>query len=382
MREQPAILGGTPIRPQGPPSWPPQNPAIRDVLMSMWNDGSWGRYHGPHCDRLIDELARRHQTEHVMLCSSGTVAVELALRGVSVAPGDNVLLAAYDFKANFQNVLAIDAKPVLVDIRPDDWQFDVDRLEHAKFPITNTQAVLVSHLHGGVVDMPRLQECSRQHGVRLIEDACQMPGANVFGRPAGTWGDVGVISFGGSKTLSAGRGGAVLTNDATIAQRIRLHMQRGNNAYPLSELQAAVLLPQLTALDELRQRRSASVKALREWFNSVPGLQPFAVQADCEPDYYKLGLQYDSTAFGGLSRDRFASAMRAEGVALDAGFRGLHRIHSRRRFHPLGDLTNADRADTDVLVLHHPVLLEDNAALREIITAVERIREFASEIAE
>ena len=382
MRERPAILGGEPIRPQGPPGWPPQFPAIRDVMLSMWQDGSWGRYHGPHCERLIDELARRHQTEHVILCSSGTVAVELALRGVSVGPGDDVLLAAYDFKANFQNVLTIGAKPVLVDIHPADWQFDVERLEQSESSSTNTRAVLVSHLHGGVVDVPRLKEWGHQHGVKLIEDACQMPGANMFGRPAGTWGDVGVISFGGSKTLSAGRGGAIVTNDATIAQRIRLHMQRGNNAYPLSELQAAVLLPQVNALDEFRERRSASVTTLRSWLHTVPGLRPFAVPADCEPDYYKLGLQYDSAAFGGLSRDRFSLAMRAEGIALDAGFRSLHRIHSRRRFHQLGDLTHADRADTDVLVLHHPVLLEDNATLREIIMAAERIREFAGEIAE
>ena len=79
----------------------------------------------------------------------------------------------------------------------------------------------------------------------MIEDACQAPGAMLEGRRAGTFGDVGVLSFGGSKLLTSGRGGAVLTSDAHMAQRIRLYTQRGNEAYPLSEMQAAVVLPQL-----------------------------------------------------------------------------------------------------------------------------------------
>ena len=379
MPDLPAILGGVPIRPQGPPTWPLRRSAIRDGLLSAWDNGSWGRYHGPHTEQLTEYLAERHQCEHIILCSSGTVAVELAYRGVSVQTGDKILLAGYDFKANFQNALILDACPLLVDIRPDDWQLDIEQLEKAS---PHAGVVLASHLHGGVVDMPRLKTWAGQHDVRIIEDACQMPGAKLFGRPAGTWGDVGVLSFGGSKTLSAGRGGAVLTNDAAIAQRIRLYMQRGNNAYPLSELQAAVLLPQWVELDSNRQRRTASVEKLCKWGESLAGLRPFKAPADCEPDYYKLGFQYDSAAFAGLSRDRFAAAMRAEGIALDAGFRSLHCIHSRRRFRTLDDLPHADRADRDVLVLHHPVLLEDDAALREIITAAERIREFAGQIVE
>ncbi|WP_166820389.1 DegT/DnrJ/EryC1/StrS family aminotransferase [Thalassoroseus pseudoceratinae] len=379
MSERPAILGGEPIRPQGPPEWPPRNPAIRDALLSAWQDGSWGRYDGRHCRELIEQLAEHHQTEHVILCSSGTVAVELALRGVGVGSGDDVLLAAYDFKANFQNVLTIGANPLLHDIRHDDWQFDVQSLECIEMP--QSTAVLVSHLHGGVVDMPALRRWADRQKIKVIEDACQMPGAQLFGRTAGTWGDVGVISFGGSKTLSAGRGGAVLTNDATIAQRTRLYTQRGNNAYPLSELQAAVLLPQLRSLDHNRQRRLDNANTLRESFATSSGLRAFKLKADCEPDYYKLGIQYDPETFGGLSRDRFSAAMRAEGIAMDPGFRSLHRIHSRRRFRTVGDLPEADRADTNVLVLHHPVLLEDNAALQEIISATERIREFAGEIA-
>ena len=105
-----------PIRPEGPPTWPPDWPEVREAVEATLADGSWGRYHGPHCQRLEQALAEFHGVEEVLLCCSGTAAVELALHGARVGPSDEVILAAYDFKANFQNVLALGATPVLVDL--------------------------------------------------------------------------------------------------------------------------------------------------------------------------------------------------------------------------------------------------------------------------
>ncbi|HUG91933.1 MAG TPA: DegT/DnrJ/EryC1/StrS family aminotransferase [Planctomycetaceae bacterium] len=388
----PAILGGTPIRPDGPPAWPLDDPAVADALRSALSDGTWGRYHGPHTGRLCQQLAAFHSCQHVILCASGTAAIELALRGAKVGPGDEVVLAAYDFKANFQNVLTLGATPVLVDVRPENWNIDVERLEEAIAPAT--RAIIVSHLHGGIVAMPRVQEIADRHGIAVIEDACQAHGAMSGGRTAGTWGDVGVLSFGGSKLLTAGRGGAILTNDADIVQRIRLYTQRGNEAYPLSELQAAVLLPQLEQLDERNGRRFERVRLLVSLLEDRKGLVPFR-NTDPDhspltshdslpptPSYYKLGLQYDPAAFDGLPRDTFAAAMRAEGVALDTGFRSLHAIHSRRRFRAVGELTHAAEADRRVLTLHHPVLLGSEEDLRQVIAALDKVRSFATMIGE
>src|SRR5205823_4882353 len=109
--------------------------------------------------------------------------------------------------------------------------------------------------------------------LRVIEDAAQAPGALVQGRKAGTWGDVGVLSFGGSKLLTAGRGGAILSSCADIVQRIRAWTFRGNHINPLSELQAAVLLPQLDKLDERNQQRWQSVQLLRNYLTDVPGFR-------------------------------------------------------------------------------------------------------------
>lgn len=376
---RPALLGGPAIRPQGPPTWPPDDPAVHEAAARALADGSWGRYHGPHGPALVERLAAAHGCDHAILCASGTAAVELALRGAKVGPGDEVILAAYDFKGNFADVLSVGATPVLVDIAPDGSSLDVEHLPAAIGPAT--RAILVSHLHGGIAAMPPLMEIARAHGLTVIEDACQMPGAVVHGRPAGLWGDVGVLSFGGSKLLTAGRGGAVLTSNADIAQRIRLYTQRGNEAYPLSELQAALLLPQLDQLSHRNRHRAAHAARLCGWLAERPGLVPLHnPPSDSEPGYYKLGLWYDPAAFGGLPRDLFAQALRAEGIALDPGFRALHRTHSPRRYRRAGALPHAERADERLLTLHHPILLGGESDLRQIVAAIDRIRHHAAAV--
>jgi perosamine synthetase len=377
----PAIVGGPAIRPQGPPDWPGCDPAVSAIVERALADGTWGKYHGPHSAQLAERLAEYHACEHVALCASGTAAVELALRGLKAGDGDEVVLAAYDFKGNFQTVLTVGATPVLIDVRADNWNLDADRLEAAIGP--RTRAIIVSHLHGGVVDMPAVMEIARRHGIRVIDDACQMPGAEIAGRKAGTWGDVGVLSFGGSKLLSAGRGGALLTSDAEIVQRARLYSHRGNEAYPLSELQAAVLIPQLEQLDGRNELRRENVARLRDLMSDARGLKLFDNgPIDAAPGYYKLGLQYDAAPFDGLSRDEFAGAVRAEGIAMDAGFRGLHRIHSRRRFRAAGELRNADAADEMVLILHHPVLLGSDEDIAQVAAAIDKVRRHATIIRE
>lgn len=377
--KRPAILGGEPTFPLGPPAWPINRPEIHDALQAAWKSGDWGRYHGRNSARLVDRMCEYLTAEHVMLCASGTAAVELALRGLKVGAGDEVILAAYDFKGNFQDVLALDAVPVLLDVNPWTRQLNLDELAVAVSP--KTKAIIASHLHGGLVPMPKLMAFARERGILVLEDACQMPGAIVNGRRAGMWGDVGVWSFGGSKLLSAGRGGAIFTSHAEVAQRIRLQTQRGNDAYPLSELQAAVLLPQLERLEEDELLRLRSVETLRAVFCRPEILVPVPeLQPDSRPGYYKLGLQYVGQSYG-LSRDRFIAAMRAEGIAVDAGFRGLHKIHSSQRYRRSSDLRHASQMDVDVIVLHHPILLTGaESDLQQIGVAAENILWHADEI--
>lgn len=368
--ELPALLGGPAVRPQGPPDWPPADEEVRQALDEAHRDGSWGKYHGGRVEILEQRLGEYHGC-HALACGSGSFAIELALRALKIGPGDEVVLSAYDYPGNFLAVHAIGAVPVLADVHPDNWNLDADRLAEACGP--TTRAFLVSHLHGGIVPMRQVMELAAARGVKVVEDAAQCPGAVVQGRRAGTWGDAGVLSFGGSKLLTAGRGGALLTPHADVWQRARLALHRGNVICPLSELQAAVLLPQFAHLDGRNAQRALQVGQLLEWLRDVPGLRPFVnAVADSQPAYYKLGLRLEAGAFG-LSRQRWVAALRAEGIAFDEGFRGLHVGRSPSRFRRGGSLTEADRAHAGSVILHHPVLLGTSADVEEVARAVLKV---------
>jgi dTDP-4-amino-4,6-dideoxygalactose transaminase len=275
---------------------------------------------------------------------------------LGIGPGDEVLLGAYDFPGNFRAVEAVGALPVLVDLDPGTRTIDPDAAADAWTPAT--RALIATHLHGGVADMPRLTRLAHDRGGTVLEDACQMPGAVVAGLPAGTSGDAGCLSFGGSKLLTAGRGGAVVTPRGDIAQRAKVACHRGNHAWPLSELQAAALLPQLERLPARHACRLAAAERLLDRLNLVPGLVPPDLRLpQTEPAYYKLGFLYDADSLGGFTRAEFIAAVRAEGIAVDAGFRGFLSRSARRCRRP-DRLPVAEAAAASTVLLHHPVLLE------------------------
>ncbi len=377
----PALLGGSPVCPAGPPDWPTADESIRDALVSAWQSGAWGKYLGGLVEELEQRLTELFHLPHVATCASGTFAVELALRALKVGPGDEVILSAYDYPGNFLSVHAVGALPVLLDVDPDNWNLALDRLADAFSP--KTRALLVSHLHGGLVPMPALVKLASARRVAVIEDAAQAPGAWLTDRPVGNWGDVGILSFGGSKLLSAGRGGALLTRRADVAQRARLLLTRaGNRVCPLSELQAAVLLPQLDQLRTRNEQRAEAVRRLQTLLQGVPGLKLFRNRTATElsegkhlAGYYKVGFQYEAGAFG-LSREQFLAALRAEGIAFDAGFAALHVGRSPSRYRAGGPLSEAERAHSGAVVLHHPVLLGTVEQIEQVARAVRKVQEF------
>lgn len=356
------------------------SPSIRDNLLNSLDDGSWGLYEGHWTSRLVEMLADHFQCQHVLACSSGTIAVELALRGLLVGPGDEVIMAGYDFPGNFRAIEAIGAFPVLVDVVPDGWVIDPTQIEEAV--TEKTRAIVVSHLHGQIADMNKIRDIvSRHHEksenrISIVEDVCQTPGASLRGRPLGTFGDVAALSFGGSKLLSAGRGGAVFTRSAEILQRAKIFNSRGNEAFPLSQLQAAVLLPQLEQLNEStieRGQAAAELIAATQDIEILSGLSQVVDSYSANEmvtDYYKLPwLLKDRT--NGWSRSDFIAAVQAEGLPIDVGFRGFLR-RSPRRCRRIGILVNSQVAAQQTLLLHHPILRLDAENKTEMIAAALR----------
>ena len=368
-----ALDGGEPTIPEGPPHWPRTTPAIEDIVQQALADGSWGRYESQWSQKLIKSLSMDFGCEHVLLCSSGTIGVELALRGSGVKRDDEVILAGYDFPGNFRAIEAIGATPVLIDVIEGGWVIDPAMVAAAVSE--KTTAIVVSHLHGQIADLTAIREAlmvaAPQRNIVIVEDACQTAGGRIGKRKLGSLGNVGVLSFGGSKLLSAGRGGALITSDVDIHQRAKIFAGRGNDAFPLSELQAAVLLPQLDQLADFTTLRAVSAAKLIDITSAATALSGLSqvVSSDHEPAYYKLPWLLANPTQGGWTREEFVRVVRAEGVALDSAFRGFTR-RSPRRCRVSAPLVNSQIAAQQTVLLHHPVLLESAETIQLVGEAI------------
>ena len=371
-----AIQGGDPTFPEGPPKWPVADDAIGKSINDALESGQWGFYEGDLTAQLHQSLQAEFQLSDSLLCSSGTISVELALRGVGVKSGDEVILCAYDFPGNFRSIEAIGAVPVLVDAVANGWVMDHEKVSEAISE--KTSAVVVSHLHGQTGDIKSIADIVRPAGIKIVEDVCQSPGGWGDGQMLGAGGDVATFSFGGSKLLSAGRGGAILSNDEATIQRAKIFAHRGNDAFPLSQIQAALLLPQIKQLRIRNQRRHQAAEKVADSVNRLSGLMSLHIpNADnAIGAYYKLPIiiQKDSP----FDRAKFLSAIQEEGVAMDVGFRGFAKRSTRRCRHA-GSLENAAWAAENTMLLHHPILLSDDEQIDRLTGAIERCHKYCLE---
>ena len=346
--------------------------AVRTALASAAKEGAWQTYEGPSLRRLRTVMSKVVNREHVRLCCSGTFAVELAVRSLHLPSDAEVILAGYDFPGNFRAIQDAGARVVLCDVAENDWVPHVAQLEQAFGP--NTKAIVVSHLHGSLAPMADICRWAREHGLFVVEDACQVHGASINGRPTGAWGDLGIFSFGGSKLIAAGRGGAVVTDDARLSQRMTVYCERGNDSYALSELQAAVLVPQyenLTMDHELRLRAAGDLiqgLAKHKWLSVVP------MAENLRPAYYKIGIMLRDSILqsapvhtfvqnrsGALSmsftRDYILQFLEHQQVDCGAGFHGFVR-RSANRCRKVDVLDNSRFAADATIVIHHSHLLD------------------------
>lgn len=249
--------------------------AVLEVLRS-------GQYiGGATISRFETDFATACGVPHAIGCNSGTDALILALRGLGIGPGDEVITASFSFFATAEAISAVGATPVFVDVEESSYLIDLDQLEAAITPAT--RALLPVHLFGRPVDMERVCAIAERHGLKVVEDCAQATGASWAGRPVGSWGDVGCFSFFPTKNLgAAGDGGAITCRDAELAQVIRelavhgmprryLHTALGYNSR-LDAIQATVLNVKLPHLPRWVKHRGAIASQYHEQLAALSGV--------------------------------------------------------------------------------------------------------------
>ncbi|WP_158862769.1 DegT/DnrJ/EryC1/StrS family aminotransferase [Leifsonia sp. AG29] len=347
---------------------------VLDVLRS----GSIAQ--GPKVARLEEEFARMHGVPHAIAVNNGTTALVAALEVLDLEPGDEVVTSPFTFVATLNAILESGATATFADITLDDFNLDPESVRRAVGP--NTKVLLPVHLYGQMADMAPIAELATEKGLRILEDSAQSHGATYQGRAAGSFG-LGSFSLYATKNLTTGEGGIITTDDDALADRLRVLRNQGMRAryayemaghnYRLTDLQAALALPQLARYASIVEARKRNAARLIEGLEGVPG-----VVAPRELDgrshvWHQFTIRVTDEARVG--RDQFVEALHGEGVGAGVYYPRLLWDYDAYRDHPRVRRTEAPVADQvarQVISLPvHNALSDDD--LSAIVAAVRKI---------
>jgi dTDP-4-amino-4,6-dideoxygalactose transaminase len=333
---------------------------------------------GPEVEAFEREAAEYCRIKHAIGCGSGSDALLLALTALGVGPGDEVVTASFSFFATAGSIARLGARPVFVDISPDDFNVDPNLIERAITP--RAKAILPVHLFGQCAEMDAIREVADRHNLPVIEDAAQAIGAGYCERLAGAMGAVGCFSFFPSKNLGgAGEGGLMTTDDDDLAERLRLlrvhgmrpkyyHKVVGVNSR-LDALQAAVLGVKLKYLDRWSDARRRNAEHYDKLFAEA-GVEEVTTPA-VRPNRRHIFNQYTIRC---SRRDELMDFLKRRGVGSEIYYPAP--LHLQECFAHLGykpgDLPATERASRECLSL--PIYPELTEEMRQYV--VEKIAEF------
>lgn len=340
-----AISGGSAIRQKPFSAWPVFDDRERQLLDDVLSSGKWWRFafgqgvdlaeptEGQRSEVVMfqEEFARYHDCEYGIAAANGTGTLEMVLRVFDFGIGDEVIVPAYTYIASATCVLQNNLVPIFVDIDPDTYNIDPDRIEEA---ITDrTRAIIVVHFGGQPADMDRIMAIAEKHELVVIEDAAHAHGCEWNGKKAGSFGAAGSFSFQASKNMTAGEGGVLCTNDREIATEVEALMWAGRKVgrpwyefhrlgwnYRLTEFQAAILRVQLSRLAQQNGIREANAEYLSARLGKIEGIRPLCRDPRTTKNGYHIYIfRYDESLIG-LPREQFVDAMVAEGIPVMIGY--------------------------------------------------------------
>jgi dTDP-4-amino-4,6-dideoxygalactose transaminase len=309
--------------------------------------GAWDPdfYGGSQVQRFERACEAYFQVLHAVTVNSATSGLMAAVGAIGIEPGDEVIVSPWTMCASATAIVTWNAIPVFADIEPDTFCLDPQSVEANITP--HTRAILAVDIFGHSANMDALMPLARKHGLKVISDTAQAPGAQYKGRHAGTIADVGVFSLNYHKHIHTGEGGIVVTNDPRIAERLQLirnHAEAvvedkgvsdlsnmvGYN-FRLGEIEAAIGLEQLKKLDGLVRSRQRIAERLSRGLAKLPGIKTPQVVDNCTHAYYVYALVLDVGQLG-VSTARIKEALEAEGVTgLAAGYQNVHLLPMYQR---------------------------------------------------
>jgi dTDP-4-amino-4,6-dideoxygalactose transaminase len=387
-----AIHGGTPVRTRPFLGWPVFGREEEEALLAALRSGTWGSLDGTFVKRFEAEFAAFQGARYGIACVNGTMALSVALKALGIGPGDEVLAPPYTFIATASAALMVGAVPVFVDVDLETMLMDPALIDAAVTP--RTKAIIPVHHGGSPADMDGIMAAARRHGLRVVEDAAQAHGAAWRGTPVGAIGDIGTFSFQSSKTINAGEGGAMVTNDPALDELLwsyrNVGRRRGGEWYEhvrlgwnlrMTEFQAAVILEQMKRFPAQQAHRSESAAYLSARLREIPGAVPVRVPDGVTAhSWYSYHWRWLGAADGGLPKRAFAEALRAEGIPVFHGYVPLNRNQAvRDEIARLGgpepaSCPNAERAEADeILMFSLPILMGTHEDLDEVAEAIAKV---------
>jgi dTDP-4-amino-4,6-dideoxygalactose transaminase len=395
-----AIDGGTPVRTAPFAAWPIYGEEELAQLKEVLESGKWGGAGGPAKPGYESKLALMERrfaelqgAQHAVSVVNGTVAITVALQAAGLKPGDEVIVPPYTFIATASAALAYGVIPVFADVEEDTLLIDPDRIEPLITP--RTKAIIAVHIAGAPADMTRLKQVARKHGLVLIEDSAQAVGAAWEGQGVGSIGDIGTFSLQSSKNLNAGEGGILTTNNRdywenawSICNVGRIpnggwyqHERFGQN-YRMTEFQAAIVLAQMTRLEEQMRKREANARLLDEQLAELKEIRLLRRDERITRHAYHLYLFKLAPEFADrVDKKDFVRKVNAEGIPLSEGYVPLNRNKSildmiemwtgERRVY---DCPVCERACAkEAMWLTQNVLLSDEQAIYDVAEALRKV---------
>ncbi|HWB85196.1 MAG TPA: DegT/DnrJ/EryC1/StrS family aminotransferase [Bryobacteraceae bacterium] len=332
-----ALFGGPKAVQEKRPDWPVVEQNDEEQWAAVLRSGKWNRWAGNYVKTFEEKWSEELGGKRVLAVSNGTAALVTAAFAVELAPHDEVLVPPATYCATVNPVLLHGALPVFVDTDPETFQMDASKIEAAITP--RTKGIIPVHLGGAAADMDTIMAIAKKHSLWVIEDGCEAAKAEWRKQKLNTIGTVGCFSFQASKNFTCGEGGAVVINDMSLYERCACFhtngwmpgaktdtvLMNGIN-YRLTEFQGALLLSQLTRLEEQQRIRESNAAYLSAQLREIPGIMPARMYEGCTRNaYYGYMVRRKKEAFGGVSREKFLRALGAEGVPVGALKEALHK---------------------------------------------------------